>query len=101
MQPLFHLWYVPPVARCLFNFTDGGREQAAALLDAKMWGIGGDEPHRAALAPGDLVLIYVATCRKFIGRAELATAIHEWTPSEAEVYPGDSPSGVADRKSVV
>ena len=82
------------MARCLFNFTDGDREQAAALLDAKIWGIGDDERHRAALAPGDLVLIYVATCREFIGRAELATAIHEWTPSEAEVYPGDSPSGV-------
>ena len=86
--------YVPPVARCLFNFTDGDREQAAALLDAKMWGIGGDERHRAAVAPGDLVLIYVEACRAFIGRAELATACHEWTPSEAEVYPGDSPSGV-------
>jgi hypothetical protein len=83
------------VAHCLFNFTDGNREQAAALLDAKMWGVGGDERHRAALAPGDLVLIYVATRREFIGCAELATAVHEWTPSEAKVYPGDSTSGVA------
>jgi hypothetical protein len=87
--------YFSCVARCLFNFTDGDREQAGVLLDAKMWGIPDDERHRAALAPGDLVLIYVATCREFIGRAELATAIHEWTPAEAELYPGDSPSGVA------
>ena len=60
-----------------------------------MWGIRGDERHRAALVPGDLVLIYVASCREFIGRAELASAVHQWTPSEAKAYPGDAPSGVA------
>ena len=60
-----------------------------------MWGIGRDEPHRDELAPGDLVLIYVAAPeRAFIGRAEVATAVHEWTPSEAGAYPGNSPSGV-------
>jgi hypothetical protein len=32
--------------------------------------------------------------REFIGRAELASAVNDWTPSEAQVYPGDSPSGV-------
>ena len=78
----------------LFNFSDGDREQASALLDAKMWGIGGDERHRDEVAPGDVALIYVATVGEFIGRAELATAVHEWTPSEAEAYPGESPSGV-------
>src|SRR5437762_314553 len=26
--------------------------------------------------------------------AELASGIHDWTPSEAKVYPGDCPSGV-------
>ncbi len=36
-----------------------------------------------------------AICEKtFIGRAELASAVHDWTPSEAQVYPGDSPGGV-------
>jgi hypothetical protein len=60
-----------------------------------MWGIDADERHRNALAPGDLILIYLgAPERKFIGRAELASAVHDWTPSEAPVYPGDSPSGV-------
>jgi hypothetical protein len=82
------------MAHYLFNFSDGDRERAAALLDAKMWGIGGDERHRDELAPGDVALIYVATVGEFLGRAELATAVHEWTPSEAEAYPGDSPSGV-------
>jgi hypothetical protein len=48
-----------------------------------------------ATAPGDLILIYLgAPERQFIGRAELASAVHDWTPSEAQVYPGDSHSGV-------
>jgi len=59
-----------------------------------MWGVGRDERHRDTLAAGDLALIYLATEAEFIGRAELATAVHDWTPSEAEAYPGDSPSGV-------
>ena len=60
-----------------------------------MWGVEADEPHRDALAPGDLVLIYLgAPDRVFVGRAQLASAVHGWTPSEAQVYPGISPSGV-------
>jgi hypothetical protein len=90
------------MAHYLFNFSTGDavkgpapREQAAQLLRLKMWGIDADERHRSVLAPGDLVLIYLAAPeREFIGRAELASAVHDWTPSEAEVYPGDSPSGV-------
>jgi hypothetical protein len=43
----------------------------------------------------DFALIYLpAREAEFIGRAELATAVHDWAPSEAEAYPGDSPSGV-------
>jgi ribosomal protein S18 acetylase RimI-like enzyme len=79
----------------LFNFSGGDRQRAAVLLRAKMWGVGRDERHRDALAPGDLALIYVAApAAEFIGRAELATAVHDWTPSEAEAYRDDSPSGV-------
>ena len=60
-----------------------------------MWGIDADERHRDALAPGDLVLIYPgAPEREFIGRAELASAAHDWTQSEAEAHPDDSPGGV-------
>ena len=71
------------------------REQAAGFLRARRWGIDADEPHRNALASGDLTLIYLgAPEREFIGRAELASAVHDWTPSEAQVYSGDSPSGV-------
>jgi hypothetical protein len=94
--------YAPEVAHYLFNFVKGDgakepalREQATGLLRVRMWGIDADERHRNALAVGDLVLIYLgAPAREFIGRAELASAVHEWTPSEAQVYPGNSPSGV-------
>lgn len=82
------------MAHYLFNFSDGDGEQAAALLGAKMWGIGDDERYRNELAPGDTALIYVATAGEFIGRAELASEVHGWTTSESEAYPGDSPSGV-------
>ena len=83
------------MAHYLFNFSEGDQEQAAALLRAKMWGIGGDEKHCDALAPADLVLIYLAPLKQeYIGQAELASAVHEWTAAEAEVYPGDSPCGV-------
>jgi hypothetical protein len=90
------------VAHYLFNFVKGDaakgsalREQAAGLMRLRMWGIDADERHRNALAPGDLILIYLgAPEREFIGRAELASAAHDWTPSEAEAYPGDSRGGV-------
>jgi hypothetical protein len=90
------------VAHYLFNFVTGDaaewpalREQAARFLRARMVGIDAGEPHRSALAAGDLILIYLgAPEREFIGRAELASTVHDWTPSEAQVYPGDSPSGV-------
>jgi hypothetical protein len=90
------------VAHYLFNFVkeDAGKgptmlEEAAGFLRVRMWGIDADEPHREALASGDLILIYLGSPKwEFIGRAELASAVHEWTPSEAQVYPGDSPTGV-------
>jgi hypothetical protein len=83
------------MAHYLFNFSQGDAEQAAAFLRAKMWPIGGSERHRDALAPGDLILIYLAPPgAEFIGQAELASAVREWTSAEAEVYPGDSPGGV-------
>jgi hypothetical protein len=94
--------YAPWVAYYIFNCVKGDaakgpalREQATGSLRVRMWGVHPDEPHRNALAPGDISLIYLgAPVREFIGRAELASAVHDWTPSEAQVYPGDSPSGV-------
>jgi hypothetical protein len=83
------------MAHYLFNFFGGDRREAAALLRASMWGVGRNERHRDALAPGDLALIYLpAPDSEFIGGAEIATAVHEWTPSEAAAYPGDCMSGV-------
>lgn len=83
------------MAHFLFNVSDGDRERASAQLRAKIWGVGPDEAHRDALAAGDLALIYVSAPRsEFIGRAELATAVHQWTPAEAAAYPGEAASGV-------
>ncbi|HKC21148.1 MAG TPA: hypothetical protein VKB64_01435 [Gaiellaceae bacterium] len=60
-----------------------------------MWGVGRDERYRDELAPGDRALIYVpAPEAVFVGRADLATAVHDWTPSEAAAYPGELPGGV-------
>ena len=88
------------LAHYIFNSVAGGagpapREQVAGFLRVRMWGVDTDEPHRNALAAGDLILIYLgAPERELIGRAELASAAHDWTPSEAQVYQGDSPGGV-------
>jgi hypothetical protein len=90
------------VAHYLFNFVrvdaapgPAVREEATGFLRVRMWGIDADEPHRSALAAGDLTLIYLAAPeRTFIGRAELASAARDWTPSEAQAYPGDAPRGV-------
>ena len=58
-------------------------------------GVRTGEPHRDALAAGDVALVYLAApARIFIGRAELASAVHDWTPAEAQAYPGNCPSGV-------
>ena len=83
------------MAHYIFNLIGDDAAQAAALLRAGMWGVGAEEPHCDALAQGDLALVYLgAPERKFIARAELASAVHDWTPSEAETYPGDFPGGV-------
>ena len=90
----------------LLNFSTGHaakgsslREQAAELLRTKMWGVDADEPHRNALAPGDLAVIYLAAPdREFIGRAEIASAARAWTPAEAQLYPANSPAAYCSRR---
>jgi hypothetical protein len=60
-----------------------------------MWNVGADEPHREALTAGDRALIYLgAPRRSFVGRAELASAVRDWTPSEAQAFPDGSSGGV-------
>jgi hypothetical protein len=87
--------YVGRMARYVFNFSGGDRRQASALLRARLWAVDRGERHCGALAPGDVVLIYVpAPEATFIGRAEIVTAVHDWSPSEAVAYPGDAPCGV-------
>ena len=102
MKSTFGHGYALRVAHYLFNLVKPDpakgpslRGQAAEFLRVGMWSIDADEPHRTALAPGDLILIYLgAPEREFIGHAELASAVRDWTPSEAQVYPGDSSGGV-------
>jgi hypothetical protein len=71
------------------------RERADGLLRVGMWGVDANERHRDALAAGDRVLLYLgAPERLFVGCAELASAVHDWTPPEAAVFPGDCAAGV-------
>jgi hypothetical protein len=80
------------MAYFIFNTTDRG--EAADFLAAGKWQVAADEPHREALAAGDLALIYIAAPeRVFIGRAELASdatpdgvtlaQVEEWKPPVA------------------
>lgn len=79
------------MAYYIFNLVGS---DATARLRAGMWAVDEGQPHRDALAEGDLVLIYLAAPRReFAGRAELASAAHVWTPAEAQAYPGDSAGG--------
>jgi hypothetical protein len=80
------------VAHYLFNLTGA---DARELLRVGMWGVGADERHCDALAAGDHVLIYLAAPeRTLVGCAELGSSVHDWTPPEAQAYPGDSSGGV-------
>jgi hypothetical protein len=62
------------VAYYIFNVAQ--RDRATELMRAGTWEVGADEPHRDALAAGDVALIYVAAPeREFVGRAELASPV--------------------------
>jgi hypothetical protein len=79
----------------ILNLSDAQREQAASWLRASLWALESDERHCRALAPGDRVLIHVGKPRcAFIGTATLATAFHDWTPSESEACGGGRSGGV-------
>ena len=71
------------------------RDRVAGCLAEALWSVDGNEPHADALAAGDRALIYLgAPVWEFIGRADLASAVHAWTPAEAHAYPGDAEGGV-------
>jgi hypothetical protein len=90
------------VAFYLFNVagTHGSqsrspRQQAIELLRDGVWDVGADEPHRDALAPGDLALVYAAAPDSvFVGRAELASAVVELASTDARSDPSDLREGV-------
>jgi hypothetical protein len=86
----------------LFNFStaDGAsprpaREQAMDLLRSGQWDIDHESPHRDALAPGDVALVYAAAPdRVFIGRANIASAVQVLAPAETTADGVDARSGV-------
>lgn len=69
----------------IFNLVDGDRERAASFLHARRWPVGREERHREALAPGDLVLVFVAFTAEFVGRAKLETAFLDSMPLDPAV----------------
>jgi hypothetical protein len=84
------------MAYYIFNVRGGDASQATQLLRTKMWAVRAEEPHRDSLASGDFALVYLAAPqRMFIGRAEVASSVHDWTAAEAQVFPGSSPCGVS------
>lgn len=64
----------------ILNVVDGEAPWVSQLLQISLWAVHTDEPHRDALASGDLVLVYLAAPpnRVFIGRAMLASPVHDW-----------------------
>jgi hypothetical protein len=81
----------------ILNLADGDRERAASFLHAKRWMVAREERHRDALAAGDLVLVFVALTREFIGRAMLETAFLDAMPPQPAAS-GAAMSGVLLRE---
>ena len=77
----------------ILNLTEGDREKAKSFLRAKRWVVSRDERHRDALAPGDLVLVFVGLTREFVGRAELESTFLDPMLSDL-VTSGPAVSGV-------
>ena len=77
----------------ILNLIDGDRERAVSFLGARRWMVDREERHRDALAPGDLVLIFVAVTREFVGRAKLQTAFLDSLPVDPAAS-GPAASGV-------
>jgi hypothetical protein len=84
------------MAHYIFNVRGSDAKlRATEWLCARMWAVDAAEPHRNALAAGDLVLVYLgAPASTFIGRAELASAVHDWTPADAQASARPSAGGV-------
>ena len=78
------------MAHYIFNTVSP--DEAARFLEAGIWGVGADEPHGGSLARGDIALVYLAAPeRAFIGRVEVASAVHDGGVSLAHVERWDPP----------
>lgn len=94
----------------IFNLVDGDRGQAASFLHAKKWVVSREQRHHDALARGDLVLVFVAVTKEFVGQATIETAFLDPIPvdsaasgpavtgvllADADVWTSDIPLAVA------
>jgi hypothetical protein len=87
----------------LLNFTRKNAErdrplseQAAALLQLQLWGIGESTPLRATMARGDYAVAFVgAPERSFVGWGRLLDGVHKWTNTERPRYGGPFTSGIS------
>ena len=71
-------------------------ERAVQLLRLRRWDIDAGERHHEALTTGDLVLIYAgAPARAFVGRAALASPVHEGGVSLADIQEWTPPVPMA------
>jgi hypothetical protein len=77
----------------IFNLAEGDRERAKSFLHARRWLVSREERHRDALAPGDLVLIFVTRTGEFVGHAELESGFLDPMPSDPATS-GPAQSGV-------
>jgi len=74
-------------------------EQAAELLDLRLWGLTDANQMRNSFQPGDSVIAYVGGAKpELIGHGVLASGFHRWTPEEQRRYTdefGEFSSGLA------
>jgi hypothetical protein len=84
------------MAYFIFNVLDGDVAQVKTTLHGRLWPVGAREPRRDVLGSGDQVLVYLgAPERLFLGRAEVVSTVHEWSPAEMQAAPVGSSAGVS------
>jgi hypothetical protein len=74
-------------------------EQAADLLDLRLWGLSDENQVRGSFREGDEVVVYAGAPEKaFVGHAVLASGFHRWSSGERRIYTsefGEFSSGLA------
>ena len=76
------------VAHYIFNLVAGDASRATGLMRARMWGVGAVEPHRDALAPGDLILVYLAAHERKVPMSAVLAQIDRSAGARADFETG-------------